>query len=399
VSRSSRGRGRVTNESPETPQGPPEEPKVRSGALPRTMPKEPENDEAPKKGYRSSRRTSIAGKRARRTEQAERTKSRVGEGVGRAANAVGRAFRTVGAVVLIILALMGGLYATAIGINALARWNAKRLAAQAGSTTERAKDNLLVIGVDNGQAIGFAALKAERANKRVLGIAIPDGAFVEVPGQGFERIGESYVQGPEVAKDAVSNYLLVPFQRYIVVDSDAYQALLKNQDVAQLISRATKTDLNQSEQTSLADFLKTVKTKDVWIVPLPVKPIAVGDEKYYEPQRAEVADLLLQWWGVRVDQQKATARVIVYNGVGTPGIAGKAAQQLIRKGFRVVDSGNADNFNYKKTQVLLYHGTEADAQAVVTAIGVGEIKVQSAPQDLTDIIVIIGADYQPPVVP
>ena len=88
--------------------------------------------------------------------------------------------------------------------------------------------------------------------------------------------------------------------------------------------------------------------------------------------------------------------MVVYNGVGTPGIAGKAAQQLIRKGFRVVDSGNADKFDYKTTQVLLYHGTDADAQAVRDALGVGEIKVQSAPQELTDMIVIIGADYQPP---
>jgi hypothetical protein len=291
---------------------------------------------------------------------------------------------------------MAGLYLMAIGINAFARWNARRLAAQTASVADRGKDNLLVIGVDNGQAIGFTALKAERPNKRVLGIAIPDGAFVEVPGQGFERIGESYVAGPDVAKDAVSNYLLVPFLRYVVVDGDAYQGLLKSQDVGQLLQRIVQTDLTTTEKESLRVYFASVKTKDVWIVPLPVKSIAVGDQRYFEPQRAEVADLLLQWWGVRVDQQKAAPRVVVYNGVGTPGIAGRAAQQLIRKGFRVVDSGNADRFDYKKTQVLLYHGTDADAQAVRDALGVGEIKVQSAPQELTDMIVIIGADYQPP---
>lgn len=398
MSRSSRGKGRRGKAAPEE-QNAHREPEARSGALPRTTPQEAEKEEAPKRGYRSSRRTSIAGRKARRTEKAERTKTAVGEGVGKAASALGRFARVAGGVVLIALALVTLLYGTAEGINAFARWNLKRLAAATTSTAERAKDNILVIGVDNGQAIGFAALKAERPNKRVLGIAIPDGAFVEVPGQGFERIGESFVQGPEVAKDAVSNYLLVPFQRYIVVDSDAYQALLKNQDVAKLMPNVSQTDLSKSEQTSLSQFLDSVKSKDVWIVPLPVKPIAVGDEKYYEPQRTEVADLLLQWWGVRADQQKQAPRVIVYNGVGTPGIAGKAAQQLIRQGFRVVDSGNASNFNYKKTLVLLYHGTQADAQAVKTAIGVGDILVQSAPQDVTDIIVVIGSDYQPPATP
>jgi hypothetical protein len=140
-----------------------------------------------------------------------------------------------------------------------------------------------------------------------------------------------------------------------------------------------------------------VKTKNVWIASLPVKAVTVGDQQYYEPQRSQVADLLLQWWGVKVSDQDSTARVIVYNGVGTPGLAGLASQQLIKGGFRIVNSGNAPNFNYKYTQILLYHGTQADAAAVRTTLGVGQIKVQSAPQELTDMIVIIGADYRPPV--
>jgi hypothetical protein len=136
--------------------------------------------------------------------------------------------------------------------------------------------------------------------------------------------------------------------------------------------------------------------KDVWIVPLPVKAMTVGTERYFEPQRAQVADLLLQWWGVRVDQQESRPRVIVYNGVGTPGLASEAAQQLIRAGFRVVDSGNASHFGYTTTSILVYHAP-TKAQSVHDALGVGTIQMQSAPQDLTDMIVIIGADYLPPV--
>jgi hypothetical protein len=139
-----------------------------------------------------------------------------------------------------------------------------------------------------------------------------------------------------------------------------------------------------------------MKAKDVWIVPLPVKPVAVGDQRYFEPQRSEVADLLLQWWGVAPGQQKATPRVIVYNGVGTPGLAGVVAQQLIKSGFRVVDSGNADNFDHPTTLILLFHGTQADAESVRRSLGVGQVVVQSAPQDLTDMIIIVGADYRPP---
>jgi hypothetical protein len=316
--------------------------------------------------------------------------------VARVRMAVGRGAKTALAVVLIIGVLVGALYGLVVGVNAFARWNARRIAA-AGSGPTTVAGNLLVIGVRDGVAVGFTALKAERASARVLGIAIPDGAFVEVPGQGFERIGSSYVAGPDVSKDTVSNYLGVPFRRYVVVDGDSYQAFLRNQSVVGLMSKVSSTDLTSAERASLTTYFASVKAKNVWIASLPVKPVAVGDQRYYEPQRAQVADLLLQWWGVKVSEQKSTPRVIVYNGVGTPGLAGLAAQQLIRGGFSVVNSGNAQNFAYATTQILLYHGTQADAQAVRNVLGAGQISVESAPQQLTDMIVIIGADYRPPI--
>jgi hypothetical protein len=309
---------------------------------------------------------------------------------------VREAGRRILAVMLIIVVLFGSVFGLALGVNAFARWNARRLAALGAAPASPIEDNLLIIGVSDGVAVGFTALKAERSSKRVLGIAIPDGAFMEVPGQGFERVGASYVGGAAVSKDTVSNYLGVPFRKFIVVDGPAYQQLLKDQDIAAVMGKVIVTDLTTGQRDSFTQYFSAVAAKDVWIVPLPVKPVAVGDQQYFEPQRTQVADLLLQWWGVQPGAQKATPRVIVYNGVGTPGEAGVAAQQLIKAGLRVVDSGNADNFDHKETLILVYHGTSADAQAVRTALGVGRIVVQSAPQNLTDVIVIIGADYRPP---
>jgi hypothetical protein len=315
---------------------------------------------------------------------------------GRFAAALTDVGRRALTVVLIAALLVAGTYGLAVGINAFARWNARRVAALNAGTVSPVEDNLLVIGLSDGVAVGFTALKAERANKRVLGIAIPDGAFMEVPGQGFERVGASYLGGPGVSKDSVSNYLGVPFRKYIVIDGAAYQTLLKDQNIAAVMSKVSMTDLTSEQRASFTEYFSSVAAKDVWIVPLPVKPVVVGDQQYFEPQRAQVADLLLQWWGVQPSAQKATPRVIVYNGVGTPGIAGLAAQQLIKAGLRVVDSGNADNFNHKQTLILVYHGTSADARSVRTALGVGRVVVQSAPQNLTDIIVVIGSDYRPP---
>jgi hypothetical protein len=216
-----------------------------------------------------------------------------------------------------------------------------------------------------------------------------------VPGQGYESIGDSYHGGAGLSKDAVTNFLGVPFERYVAVDQDTYQRLLTKQDVGTLFDRPLSTDLSEADSSALQEFMDKVPTKDVWIVPMPVKPVALGAERYYEPQRAEIADLILQWWGVSAANQKQAVRVIVYNGVGTPGVAGAAARQLIRAGFRVVDSKNADRFDYKTTRILLYHGTKADADRVREALGVGAIAVESEAQDVADIILIIGADYVP----
>ena len=129
---------------------------------------------------------------------------------------------------------------------------------------------------------------------------------------------------------------------------------------------------------------------------LEVKPITVGPQTYFEPQREALADLLESWWGVKLSESdKASFALIVYNGAGTPGIAGEAAQQLIRGGFRVVDTKNADNFNYKQTQIVVQDKDMAAGDAVKKVLGTGKVIDQPSDQDVADVIVIIGKDYKP----
>ena len=88
--------------------------------------------------------------------------------------------------------------------------------------------------------------------------------------------------------------------------------------------------------------------------------------------------------------------MIVFNGAGVPGIAGIAAQQLIRSGVRVVDTKNADRFNYAKTMIIVQRGPDSAGPEVKKILGVGEIIKKPAEQDVADVLVIIGKDYKPP---
>ena len=93
------------------------------------------------------------------------------------------------------------------------------------------------------QATGFLAVRVDGETQRVFGIAIPDGAFVEVPGQGFERIGDSYKAGPErLARQRCPTTSRCRSTTTSVVDDAVYKAMLKDQDVARRSSPAATDD-------------------------------------------------------------------------------------------------------------------------------------------------------------
>ena len=356
----------------------------------------PKNAPELPRGYRSTRRASKGAKSAKRAIKTQPMRDAVA-GWGRTAKAAGT-YAALGLVGLLVAVLVVAL--VAYGVNAFARWNALRIAAKSGSRVElekRSKENVLIIGVQDGKATGFLALRVDTKGDQVFGIAIPDGAFIEVPGQGFERIGESYADGAQVSLSAVSNYLMVPFHTYIAVPAAEYSDAMKNQSLSRIASVATSSSLSADELKSLSKDLGAITQGNTAIVPLPVKPIKLGTQTYFEPQRNEVADLLKSWWGVDASKAAATTRVILYNGAGTPGIAGEAAQQLIRGGFRVIDTKNADNFNYAETKIVVQRGDVKRGEEIAKILGVGTVEQQPSEQDVADVIVVVGKDYKPPV--
>lgn len=346
-------------------------------------------------GYRQSRRGSGAIKATRRAERRHRVMTAIDgvwDGFKRLLYVIVQGIFTVIAVAIVLLLL-------ANIVNTVVRWNAQRTAARQSTPAaqaERDKENVLIIGLEGQRAIGYLAMRVDQKGEQVFGIAIPDGAFVDIPGRGFERIGEAYAQGPDVALATVSNYFTVGFKSYIAVPSTAYKDALKTMSVSSLPLAATDSSLTDGELSTLSKTLAKIPQESVAIVPMPVKPIKLGDQTYFEPQRGEIADLLSLWWGVDASEGEQVTRVIVYNGAGVPGIAGQAAQQLIRSGIRVIDTKNADNFDYATTRIVVKRGDAARGEQVRTSLGVGEVLVEPSSADVTDVVVIIGKDYRPP---
>lgn len=350
-------------------------------------------------GYRATKRSSKLGKRLRREAKTERMKQRVEVGVQTAGLGFAAVLKTVvrvaGTAVVAVLVL----FVLTTGVNAAARWLAKRDAerqASPAARAEQARGNLLIISADASATADFLAVRLDEEDDQILGIAVPSGAFMEVPGQGYERVGDSFHAGPAVSLAAISNYLSVPFDRHVVVPSQVYQDAMTNQSLRDVMANISSSDLSDAERERIASFIGKVPGDRTALVPLPVKPIDLGGQTFFEPQRDRIADLLLQWWGVRVGGEDSMVRVIIYNGVGTPGIAGAAAQQLIGAGMRVVDTKNADRFDYDSTMIVVQDGQVAQGETVAKALGTGQVVDQPSAQDVADVIVIIGRDYRPP---
>lgn len=354
-----------------------------------------------RQGWRASKRSSKLGKQVRRNAKAERFRDDVDRGVKAAGFGFVEVLRMLLKGLVGLAALVAVLFVLATGVNAAARWTALQQA-QSQSTpealAEQAEENLLIIGVEGTTTVSaeFLAVRLDEENKQVLGIGIPSGAFMEVPGQGYERVGDSISGGPEMSLTAISNYLAVQFAHYVIVDVTVYQDAMTNGSLSDVMAAVQDTNLTAEEQTKVTEFIASVSGDNTALVPLPVQPIDLGGETYYEPQKDQIADLLLQWWGVSVGAEDGAVRVIIYNGVGTPGIAGDAAQQLIEAGMRVVDTRNADRFDYANTLIVVQDGDMAQGNLIAEALGVGEVIDQPSDQDVADVIVIIGADYVPP---
>jgi LytR cell envelope-related transcriptional attenuator len=363
-----------------------------SDETPRRVKNQP--PEAPT-GYRSTRRASKALKNAKRAERQHEVSTVLGRIIKTVRDigyylALGVGVLLVGLLVLLLVAR---------AINGIARWVAARGTSATTAQSEvdrRARENLLVIGEEAGKATGFLAVRVSRTDQQIYGIAIPDGAFIEVPGQGFERVGESYAIGPEVSMSAISNYLTVQFRSYVVVPASVYQQAIKSQSVAGVLAATKKSNLTTDTRTALQQDIAAIPKPNTAIVPLPVQPVKLGNTTYFEPQKAQVADLLTKWWGIDPSKVAQVTRVILYNGVGTPGIAGDAAQQLIRAGLRVVDTKNADNFNYGQTLIVVQRGSSEQGNQIAKTLGVGQVRSKPSDQDIADVIVIIGRDYKPP---
>lgn len=155
----------------------------------------------------------------------------------------------------------------------------------------------------------------------------------------------------------------------------------------------------------LADVLQGLKkddaSSDLQYRSLPVILVATGNDEIRfridaDATRALVDELLAQ--SVPASRRAEGNRVLVLNGVGTPGLGKKVRDKLVPAGFVFVASRNAREFNQCCTQVLVKDATAegtALGNRVAKALGVPLTSVKSSDQigTIADVVVIVGKDF------
>ncbi len=185
----------------------------------------------------------------------------------------------------------------------------------------------------------------------------------------------------------------------------------KEGDLAKNLSRINEymdTDLNLEE---LSEFISTVsglsaQSNKAYVLDGRFEPLDSGTVVFV-PDITRVHDIFKQEniaeTSDTVEDLGEMVTVSVLNGVGTKGIAGKTAEFLKTMKFsdgtlkyNLKKTGDADNYDYKKTRIILRAQDEPITRAaenIRSLLLVGEVIDQESGNQAEDIIIIIGKDF------
>lgn len=268
---------------------------------------------------------------------------------------------------------------------------------KATKTPKVERISFLVVGASNvdgkEQAQGILFLVLDKTAKKLTAISIPENTLVDIPGFGFEKASLALSSGgmPTVVT-TMKNFLEVPVDHQSKLEYENFKHYLDLDSFENLLGKAKETDLNKEEKVEYSRLIAKIDLENTRKVALPVKPLMMDNKVYFEPVRESIDRLVEEVYGIK-KRKTLTTRVVILNGCGIPGIAGKVTEKLVQNGYKITESKNADNFNYAVTQIISFKADLTIAKNVREILGVGEVVRKRAPQDLVDLAVIIGKDY------
>ncbi len=176
-----------------------------------------------------------------------------------------------------------------------------------------------------------------------------------------------------------------------------------------LVKDYIDSDLSLEELLKLFSTFSKIETSKNMVYTLMVSSTELeGEGIVYLPDVANLSNLFNkdQVQEEVVIGAERTITVMILNGVGTPGIAAELSDalkaQVYESGkvkFDILEVGNADNFNYSESEIVVYSSNESiimtAASEIKGMLGTGNITTREEEVVSSDIVIILGSDYDP----
>ena len=162
------------------------------------------------------------------------------------------------------------------------------------------------------------------------------------------------------------------FAQHLTVDSAFARSSL-----VELAFRMRSISGKKIETATLPVYLDTYKEMSIVRMQHPAADDVIAHFASGQPMTAAIEDEPL--------------RVQVLNGNGTKGSAGRWSDILEDEGFEVLSVGDADRSDFETTKVLVRPGGLLAGQAIVDALGFGEVSTGSLESEV-DAVIIVGLD-------
>jgi len=167
-----------------------------------------------------------------------------------------------------------------------------------------------------------------------------------------------------------------------------FDSITKIPQISEGMKGYIETNIKTQDAIALANLFRGVNQEKFRVETVQGKPVYIEGISYLEPDVEEVRQRVKSL----IYGKNSGMKVEVLNGNAISGIAHKIAKDLELQGFEIVNLGNADNFNYEKTKIIVYSKEVNLDNEFKKLFNDFEIVEEYRTQTNLDLVIILGKD-------
>jgi LCP family protein required for cell wall assembly len=167
-----------------------------------------------------------------------------------------------------------------------------------------------------------------------------------------------------------------------------FDSITKIPQISEGMKEYMETNIEAQDAIALANLFRGVNQEKFRVETVQSKPVYIEGISYLEPNVEEVQQRVKSL----IYSKNSGMKVEVLNGNAMAGIAHKIAKDLELQGFEIVNIGNADNFNYEQTKIIVYSKEVNLDNQFKELFKDFEIAKEYQDQTNLDLVIILGKD-------